>query len=82
MSFRRFSDAHLAGFLRGPGQTQIVSSASWAGIYLTTPVALKPNEAEPWLTMATNLTRKGDLDLAEGCPAPGEHRLLVFDDHA
>src|SRR4029077_13722610 len=33
--------------------------------YLTTPVALKPSEAEPWLGMAANLSRKGDLGLAE-----------------
>src|SRR5262249_50616757 len=33
--------------------------------YLTTPVALKPREAEPWLTMAGTLERKGDLDLAD-----------------
>jgi tetratricopeptide (TPR) repeat protein len=33
--------------------------------YLTTPVALKPSEAEPWLGMARTLVRKGDLALAE-----------------
>jgi tetratricopeptide (TPR) repeat protein len=33
--------------------------------YLTTPIGLKPNEAEPWLTLASNLTRKGDLALAD-----------------
>jgi tetratricopeptide (TPR) repeat protein len=33
--------------------------------YLTTPVGLKPNEAEPWLGLAQSLRRTGDLDLAE-----------------
>ncbi len=33
--------------------------------YLTTPIALKPAEAEPWLTLASHLGRKGDLDLAD-----------------
>src|SRR5262249_57055501 len=33
--------------------------------YVTTPVALKPREAEPRVTMAGTLERKGDLDLAD-----------------
>jgi hypothetical protein len=33
--------------------------------YLTTPVALQPNEAAPWLELAQTLSRKGDLELAD-----------------
>jgi tetratricopeptide (TPR) repeat protein len=33
--------------------------------YLTTPIGLKPNEADPWLNLAVALSRKGDLDLAD-----------------
>ena len=35
--------------------------------YLTTPLALKPNESDPWLGLATSATREGDLDLADRC---------------
>jgi tetratricopeptide (TPR) repeat protein len=33
--------------------------------YLTTPIALRPNEATPWLDLAGTLSRTGDLDLAD-----------------
>jgi tetratricopeptide (TPR) repeat protein len=33
--------------------------------YLTTPVALRPNESGPWSGLAQELSRKGDLDLAD-----------------
>jgi hypothetical protein len=33
--------------------------------YLTTPAALKPNEAEPWGTIAGQLRRQGELALAD-----------------
>jgi tetratricopeptide (TPR) repeat protein len=33
--------------------------------YLTTPVGLKPNEAEPWVSLAQSLRRTGDLGLAD-----------------
>jgi tetratricopeptide (TPR) repeat protein len=33
--------------------------------YLTTPVGLRPNEAEPWHELAVALSRKGDLELAD-----------------
>jgi cytochrome c-type biogenesis protein CcmH/NrfG len=32
---------------------------------LTTLIALRPNEAAPWLELAQTLSRKGDLDLAD-----------------
>jgi tetratricopeptide (TPR) repeat protein len=35
--------------------------------YLTTPLALKPNESDPWLGLATSATREGNLDLADRC---------------
>src|SRR5205085_1262315 len=33
--------------------------------YLTTPVGLWPNEADPWVTLARALQARGDLDLAD-----------------
>jgi tetratricopeptide (TPR) repeat protein len=33
--------------------------------YLTTPVALRPNEAQPWHDLAATLVRQGDLELAD-----------------
>jgi tetratricopeptide (TPR) repeat protein len=33
--------------------------------YMTTPVALKPNEAGPWLELAQALRRTGELELAD-----------------
>jgi tetratricopeptide (TPR) repeat protein len=33
--------------------------------YLTTPIALRPNEAAPWLDLAGALSRTGDLELAD-----------------
>jgi tetratricopeptide (TPR) repeat protein len=33
--------------------------------YLTTPIALRPNESGPWANLAQELSRKGDLELAD-----------------
>ncbi len=33
--------------------------------YLTTPVALRPNEAEPWAELGRTLARQGELLLAD-----------------
>ncbi len=33
--------------------------------YLTTPVALRPNEAGPWSNLAGTLAKSGDLELAD-----------------
>jgi tetratricopeptide (TPR) repeat protein len=33
--------------------------------YLTTPIGLRPNEADPWLDLARTLSRQGDLELAD-----------------
>ena len=33
--------------------------------YLTTPIAHKPSESEPWLGLARSLTQEGDFDLAD-----------------
>lgn len=35
--------------------------------YLTTPLALKPNESGPWLGLATSATLEGNLELADRC---------------
>ncbi len=35
--------------------------------YLTTPLALKPNESDSWLGLAASATREGDLELADRC---------------
>jgi tetratricopeptide (TPR) repeat protein len=40
---------------------------SLAWDYLTTPLALKPNESEPWLGLAQSATNEGDLTLADKC---------------
>jgi Tfp pilus assembly protein PilF len=40
---------------------------SLAWDYLTTPLAMKPNESDPWLGPATSATREGDLELADRC---------------
>ena len=33
--------------------------------YMTTPIAVRPNEAEPWVGLAQNLSRKGEVELAD-----------------
>jgi cytochrome c-type biogenesis protein CcmH/NrfG len=33
--------------------------------YLTTPIALQPNESGPWSNLAQTLRRQGNLDLAD-----------------
>src|SRR5262249_18289595 len=33
--------------------------------YLTTPVALRPHEADPWAGLAQSLAQQGDLELAD-----------------
>ncbi len=33
--------------------------------YMTTPIAIRPNEAEPWVGLAQNLSRKGEVELAD-----------------
>ena len=35
--------------------------------FLTTPLALKPNSSDPWLTLAQSAIEEGDLDLADRC---------------
>jgi ferric-dicitrate binding protein FerR (iron transport regulator)/tetratricopeptide (TPR) repeat protein len=35
--------------------------------YVTTPLALRPNEAEPWLALAHDAVREGRLALADQC---------------
>jgi ferric-dicitrate binding protein FerR (iron transport regulator)/tetratricopeptide (TPR) repeat protein len=35
--------------------------------YLTTPLAMTPNESDPWLGLATSATREGNLELADRC---------------
>jgi hypothetical protein len=51
---------HLAaGVLRTLGEREL----AWD--YLTTPAALKPNEAEPWAKVAEQLRRQGEPALAE-----------------
>jgi tetratricopeptide (TPR) repeat protein len=35
--------------------------------FVTTPLALKPNESDPWLGLAASATQEGDLDLADKC---------------
>ena len=44
---------------------QIRGDRDLAWDYLTTPVGLRPNEAEPWASLAATLNRQGDLDLAD-----------------
>ena len=33
--------------------------------YMTTPVALQPNESGPWIELASTLATRGELDLAD-----------------
>jgi tetratricopeptide (TPR) repeat protein len=54
------SACHMAGkILRTLGDKDL----SWD--YLTTPVGLRPNEAGPWQELAQDLSRRGDLQLAD-----------------
>ncbi|MCI0380086.1 MAG: hypothetical protein L0215_21085, partial [Gemmataceae bacterium] len=58
-----------------PGHAEPASTAGWilqrlgekdlSWDYLTTPVALSPYEAQPWLTMAGSLAKRGDYALAD-----------------
>ena len=41
------------------------SALAWD--YLTTPLAMKPNESSPWLSLAESAKREGDLALADRC---------------
>jgi tetratricopeptide (TPR) repeat protein len=50
---------HTARILQRLGQREL----SWD--YLTTPVALRVNEAGPWWSLGETLCRQGDLDLAD-----------------
>ena len=43
--------------------------ADLAWDYLTTPLALRPNESQPWLGLAASATEEGDLALADSCYA-------------
>jgi ferric-dicitrate binding protein FerR (iron transport regulator) len=44
---------------------QTVGAAELAWDYLTTPIGMKPNEAAPWLDLASALQTDGHLDLAD-----------------
>jgi predicted Zn-dependent protease len=44
---------------------QTLGERELAWDYLTTPAAQRPNEAEPWVGMASTLKRYGDLPLAD-----------------
>src|SRR5262249_51358925 len=33
--------------------------------YLTTPIGQRPNEADPWVSLAQTLAKEGNLDLAD-----------------
>jgi hypothetical protein len=44
---------------------QTLGEPELAWDYLTTPVGLNPGEAQPWLTLAQDLSRRGDLALAD-----------------
>ena len=35
--------------------------------FATTPLAMRPNESEPWLSMAQSAMQEGDLELADQC---------------
>jgi ferric-dicitrate binding protein FerR (iron transport regulator)/tetratricopeptide (TPR) repeat protein len=41
------------------------SALAWD--YVTTPLALRPNESSPWLSLAESAKREGDLALADRC---------------
>jgi tetratricopeptide (TPR) repeat protein len=44
---------------------QTLEERELAWDYLTTPIALRPAEAEPWLNLGQTLSRKGELQLAD-----------------
>jgi ferric-dicitrate binding protein FerR (iron transport regulator) len=44
---------------------QALEDRELAWDYLTTPIALRPGEAEPWVNLAWTLSRKGELRLAD-----------------
>ena len=44
---------------------QALGSRELAWEYLTTPLALKPNEAAPWTALAKSLKSQGEFDLAD-----------------
>jgi Tfp pilus assembly protein PilF len=44
---------------------QVLGQRELAWDYLTTPVALRPHEAEPWAQIAERLKRQGELALAD-----------------
>ncbi len=46
-----------------------VGRADLAWDYLTTPLALRPNESQPWLQVAQQLVQAGDIELADRCYA-------------
>jgi len=50
---------HAASVLHELGEADL----AWE--YLVTPLAQKPNEAQPWADLATTLRQQGDLDLAD-----------------
>jgi hypothetical protein len=67
-----------AGVLRTLGEREL----AWD--YLTTPAALKPNEAEPWAKVAEQLRRQGEPALAErayraACEAEPTDAQLLWD---
>lgn len=55
-----------ADILRGLG-TREGKALAWD--YLTTPLALKPNESSPWLSLADTLVRQGEPAMADQCYA-------------
>src|SRR5262249_46448947 len=44
---------------------QVLSAKELAWDYVTTPIGMKPNEAAPWLGLATTLQQHGDFELAD-----------------
>ncbi len=44
---------------------QVLGARELAWEYLTTPLALRPNEAEPWTSLARQLKSQGELELAD-----------------
>ncbi len=44
---------------------RVIGAKDLAWDYLTTPIALKPNESAPWLAVAQSLREEGEFDLAD-----------------
>jgi Tfp pilus assembly protein PilF len=44
---------------------RIIGARDLAWDYLTTPIALRPNEAAPWVTLAQAMREEGEFDLAD-----------------